>query len=170
MDILDVIKKRRSVRKFKRKEIPKDFIEKLKTALIWAPSAGNLESRKFFFVFDENLKKRLALAAFSQSFIKDAPLVVVACADRNIKFHYGERGEELYMICDVSASIQNLLLCAEALGLGACWVGAFDEDEVAKILNLPSNLRPIAIVPIGFPDEKPTPPPRSSKKDIIKEI
>lgn len=167
MSILEIIKNRRSVRQFQEKEIPEEIIDKLIESLIWAPSAGNLQSRKFYFVFNDKIKKAISKAALSQDFISQAPLVVVGCTDDKIAFRYGERGKNLYSICDVACSVQNLMLVAQAEALGTVWVGAFDEKEVAKILNLPENLKPIAIVPVGYPAEKPSAPPRVSKKEAI---
>lgn len=170
MSMLEIIKKRRSIRAFEKREIPEEILEKLKEAIIWAPSAGNLQSRKFYFVFNQEIKEKLVEAALNQDFISEAPLVIVGCSDDKISWRYGERGKNLYSICDVSASIQNMMLLATELGLGSCWIGAFDEKGVSKILNLPKNLRPIAIVPLGYPAEKPSAPPRVSKKEAIVEI
>ena len=167
MPILEIIKNRRSVREFQKKEIPDEIIDKLIEALIWAPSAGNLQSRKFYFVFNQEMKKKLAEAALGQNFIVEAPLVIIGCTDDKITWRYGERGKNLYSICDVSASIQNMILLVHEQGLGTCWIGAFDEKEVIKILNLAENLRPIAIVPVGYPSEKPSVPARISKKEAI---
>lgn len=167
MDLLETIKSRRSIRAFQEKEIPTEVIEQFKEALIWAPSAGNLQSRKFYFVFNQQIKKQLAEVALNQNFIAQAPLVVVACADARIKTRYGQRGQEVYMICDVAASIQNLLLLVHQLGLGAVWIGAFDEVRLAQLLNCPDYLRPIAIIPVGLPAEKPSPPPRVSKEEAV---
>jgi len=168
MAILKIIKERRSIRKFQKKEIPGEIIDKLIEALIWAPSAGNLQSRKFYFVFNQEIKEKLVEAAFDQDFISDAPLVIVGCTDEKISLRYGERGKNLYSICDIALSIQNLMLLAHSEGLGSVWVGTFDEKEVAKILNLPENLRPIAIIPVGYPAEKLSPPPRVSKAEAVK--
>jgi len=167
MPILEIIKNRRSIREFQKKEIPDEIIDKLIEALIWAPSAGNLQSRKFYFVFNQEMKKKLAEAALGQNFIVEAPLVIIGCTDDKITWRYGERGKNLYSICDVSASIQNMILLVHEQGLGTCWIGAFDEKEVIKILNLAENLRPIAIVPVGYPSEKPSVPARISKKEAI---
>ncbi len=167
MDILEIIKNRRSVRSFQKKEIPEEVVEKLIEALIWAPSAGNLQSRKFYFIFDQKIKEGLLKTALRQGFIAQAPLVIVGCADEKIASRYGERGQNLFSICDVSASIQNLMLLAYSEGLGTCWVGAFDEKEVSKVLNLPGNLRPIIILPVGYPSEKPKAPSRVSKEEAI---
>jgi nitroreductase len=167
MNILDIIRNRRSVRVFQKKEIPEEVIEKLIEALIWAPSAGNLQSRKFYFIFNDKIKEELVEAALGQDFIARAPLVIVGCADDRITRRYGERGKNLYSICDVSASIQNLMLLGHSEGLATCWIGAFDERKVTEVLNLPENLRPIVILPVGYPAEKPAAPPRVSKNEAI---
>lgn len=171
MSILDVIRSRRSVRDFTDREIPESAIDALIEALRWAPSAGNLQSRKFYFVFNEDVRKKLAQAELKQNlagFIASAPLVVVACADHRIASRYGERGRHLYSIQDTAASIQNLLLAANDLGLGTCWVGAFKEESVANILDLPDNLRPVAIIPVGYPARIPKAPDRVSKVEVVK--
>jgi len=167
MEILKIIKERRSIRKFQKKEIPEEIIDELIEALIWAPSAGNLQSRKFYFVFNQEIKEKLAEAAFGQDSISKAPLVIAVCLDEDISHHYGERGKNLYGICDVAVAVQNLMLLSQEEGLGTCWIGSFDEKEVSKILNLPKNLRPIAIIPVGYPAEKPSPPPRVSKEKAV---
>jgi nitroreductase len=167
MEILEAIKQRRSIRQFQGKAVPPEALGTLIEALRWAPSAGTLQSRRFYFVFNEGLKAGLARAALDQLFIAQAPLAVVACADHRIARHYGERGMRLYCLMDVAASLQNLLLVAQAQGLGSCWVGAFDEDEVRTLLQLPPHLRPVAIVPIGFPAEHPQPPARMPNEEAV---
>jgi len=168
LSILEIIKNRRSIRKFQKKEILEETIDKLIEALIWAPSAGNLQSRKFYFIFNEKIKRDLAKAALDQDFIARASLVIVGCTDDKIERRYGQRGKKLYSICDLTCSVQNLMILAQELGLGTCWVGAFDENEVSKILNLPKNLHPIVILPVGYPAEKPKAPPRVSKEEAVK--
>jgi nitroreductase len=170
MSILDIIKTRRSVRDFPDREIPGSAIDALIEAVRWAPSAGNLQSRKFYFVFNEDIRNRLAQTGFSQdfvSFIARAPLLVVACADHRIASRYGERGTHLYCIQDTAASVQNLLLAAHELGLGTCWVGAFKEEKVREILDLPDNLRPVVIIPVGYPSRTPKAPDRVSREDAV---
>jgi len=170
MDVFESILKRRSVRKFKKDPIAKEKIEKLKEALIWAPSAGNLQARKFYFIFNEKIKNEIYKAALNQSFIKEAPLVIVGCANLEKIAPYGQRGKEIYSICDVATAIENLMLLATKENLGTCWVGAFDEEKVSKILNLKEKEKPIVILPVGFPNETPLPPKREEKEKIIKEI
>lgn len=169
--IIDIIKTRRSVREFSDKEIPKDYEDILIDAIIYAPSAGNLQARKFFLVKDKKIRLALAKAALNQYFIYRAPLVVVGCADLERIIHrYGERGVSLYSIMDVSCSIMQMLLVAHELGLGSTWVSAFNEEEVSKILNLPESLRPVVIVPVGFPKENPITPKIRERSELITTI
>jgi nitroreductase len=168
MDVFEAIKGRRSIRSFKPTQIPDEFINKILEAACWAPSAGNLQSWEFILVKDEETKKELCNAALGQCFIQEAPLVIVVCANQNrSSSRYGDRGINLYSICDSSAAIQNILLSAYALGLGTCWVGAFYDEEVARILKLPDRIKPIAIIPIGYPNEKPKAPRRFPLNKVV---
>jgi len=167
MTIFDAIKNRRSIRDFKDQDIPEEAVDALIEAIRWAPSAGNLQSRKFYFIFNKDVKKKLTRAALNQNFIAQAPLAVVACLDRKIVDRYGDRGVNLYSIEDVAASVMNMMLTAHELGLGSVWVGAFNEFEVFEILNMPQNHRPIAIIPVGYPSKIPKPTPRVSHNEIV---
>jgi nitroreductase len=167
MDISKTIKERRSIRDFKKKEIANDIIDKLIDALIWAPSAGNLQARKFYFVRDEELKKKIAIAALKQHFLAEAPIVVIGCTDSRISYKYGERGISLYSIQDVSCSLMGMMLVAHENGLGSVWVGAFDEDAVSDILKIQKFLRPVALVAVGYPSKVPVPAPRISKEEAM---
>lgn len=166
-EVLRIVEQRRSTRDFDRREVPAEVVEKLATALLWAPSAGNLQARKFFFVADDGLKRTLAAAALDQNFVARAPLVVVGCADERIGQHYGVRGAELYTIQDVACSLMCMMLVACENGLGTVWVGAFREREVAEALGLPGHLRPVALVPVGHPASIPQAPPRVSVKEAV---
>ena len=167
MDVFEAVKKRRSVRNFKQVAIPENLQNKLIEALNFAPSAGNLQSRKFYFVEDKAKKEKIAKASLSQNFVAEAPLVVVGCADKDIEKFYRKRGSEIYTICDVAVSVENMLLQATELGLGSCWVGAFEEEEIKKTLDIPDNLWPIVVVPIGFPDKIPPASERKEKGELI---
>lgn len=168
MEVFEAIKKRRSIRRFNAsKQVSDEQIEKLLEAARWAPSAGNLQSWFFIIIQDQKIKKALAEAAWGQDFIAQAPVVIVSCADlERSASRYGTRGKELYAIQDAAIASQNIWLEATEMGLSSVWVGAFDEDEVSRILNLPNHLHPIAILPIGYPAESPSPPPRRSIKEI----
>lgn len=167
MDVLQAVKSRRSIRKFLRRDVSEEMINTLSEALIWAPSAGNLQSRKFFFVREQTLKKQLADAALSQYFISEAPVCIVCCADTRIGLHYGQRGIDLYCLQDVSASIMAMMLVAYENGLGTCWVGAFHEEKVSELMHLPDHLRPVAIVPVGYPEKTPRPTSRVSPSEAV---
>lgn len=168
MNILDIIKTRRSVRDFTDREIPEKIVNDLIDALRWAPSAGNLQSRKFYFVFNREIREKLSQARHNMArFVASAPLAIVVCADLNRAAQYKERGTSLYSIQDTAASVQNLLLAAHALGLGTCWVGAFQEDTVRDILKLPENLRPVAIIPVGYPAQIPDAPKRVTREEAV---
>lgn len=170
MTVQEAIKGRRSIRRFLDKEIPDDAIEALKDALRWAPSAGNLQARKFYFVLEKGLRIKIANHCFGQLFISGAPLVVVACGDLSRIEPYGKRGKELYVVQDAAVAVENLMLQAHELGLGSVWVGAFDWDGVAKTLALPDSLRPLAIVPVGWPGHRPLPPKRLLVDEVVEVI
>lgn len=168
MDIFEVIKLRRSVRSFTKEDVSNEQIEKILEAARWAPSAGNLQPWEFIIVRKPEIKKEIARAALNQTFIEEAPVVIVVCANEvRSGSIYGGRGVNLYCIQDTAAATENMLLAACALGLGACWVGAFNEEEIRRILKIPRGIRPVAIIPIGHPAERPSPPRRRSLKEIV---
>lgn len=159
--MLDIIKTRRSIRRFSPQSVTDTQVHTLLEAARWAPSAGNVQPWHFFVVRDDKIKTELAKAALFQEFVARAAVDIVVTADlREAESSYFKRGVELYCIQDTAAAIQNILLTAHSMGLGACWVGAFDELAVRRILNLESHLRPVAIVAIGYPADKPSTPPR----------
>ncbi|MDH5374923.1 MAG: nitroreductase family protein [Candidatus Bathyarchaeota archaeon] len=162
MDVLEAIKGRRSIRIFKTKEVPPEIVKKLIDAARWAPSAGNIQPWEFIIVRKPEIKRRLVEAALGQTFIEEAPVVIVVCANEvRSSQGYGVRGKTLYCIQDTAAAIQNILLVGYSLGLGTCWVGAFREEEAREVLKIHHGIRPVAIIPVGYPAE--TPPPRSRR-------
>lgn len=167
MDIFEIFKLRRSIRAFTEEDVSDEQIEKILEAARWAPSAGNIQPWEFIVVRRPDIKRDLARAALNQTFIEEAPVVIVACANeiRSGRI-YGSRGVNLYCIQDTAAAIENMLLAACALGLGACWVGAFDEEAARKILRIPRGVRPVAMIPVGYPAEKPSPPRKRPLKEI----
>ncbi|NIT04138.1 nitroreductase family protein [Candidatus Saccharibacteria bacterium] len=172
MDLFEAIKKRRTVRRFDSNQaVTDEQVKKLLEAGQWAASAGNLQARFFVVVRDKTIKDKLAEAAVRQIFIAEAPVVVVVCADlARSGAKYGYRARELYAIQDATLAAQNMWLTATALGLAFGWVGAFSGGEVSRILELEEGLRPIAIMPLGYPAESPSPPPRRPVRNVSKEI
>lgn len=168
MDVFEAIKGRRSVRAYKDKDVSDEVVEKLIDAARWAPSAGNIQPWEFIVVRNPETKRKLAEAALGQYFIEEAPVVIVVCANEVRSAQgYGMRGKSLYCLQDTAAAAQNLILAAYAMGLGTCWVGAFREEEAKRVLKVPDGVRPVAIIPIGYPAEAPLPPMRRSIKQII---
>lgn len=151
MDFWQVIKKRHCARSFDSdRDVSDELINKVISAAKRAPSAGNMQDWRFKVVRDPGTKKQLAQAALGQIFIAQAPVIIVVCSDLGVaEQYYGERGVNLYAIQDIAAASQNLFLACVALGLSACWVGAFNENEVKNILNLPKSWRPMVIIPVG---------------------
>ncbi|MCZ7385560.1 MAG: nitroreductase family protein [Candidatus Methanoperedens sp.] len=167
MECIETIKGRRSVRRFKAQPVGKEMIEELLDAARMAPSAGNLQARDFIVISNKITKQKLKEAALGQSFIEQAPIVIVAVAniERSSRV-YKTRGE-LYAIQDATASVENILLSACSLGLAACWVGAFDENAVIELLGIPNKTKPIAIIPVGYADEEPVAPPRMGMDKVV---
>lgn len=167
-NIVEVIKKRRSVRAFKGDPVPEKVLAQILDAARWAPSAGNLQPWEFYVVRNQDTKKGLAKAALGQMFLAEAPVVIVVCAvPARSGRRYRERGEKLYCLQDTAAAVQNILLAAAGFGLGSCWVGAFDEEGARRVLGLGPDLRPVAMVPLGYPAEAPSAPGRRSLEEIV---
>jgi nitroreductase len=123
---------------------------------------------KYYVIVNEEKKRRLVQAAYGQEFIVESGCVIVVCIDTiQSSVRYGARGRNLYAIQDTAAAIQNMLLMVHSLGLGCCWIGAFEESKVMKVLGLEGHLQPVAILPIGYPAEQPEPTPRKSLESVV---
>jgi nitroreductase len=152
-----VMQRRRSVRRYTRETISDALLEKLLTAARLAPSAGNLQARDFIAVSDPNMKHELAEAAYGQFFVAMAPVVLVGCANiARSRKAYGQRAE-LYAVQDATIAACYIQLAAESLGVATCWIGAFDEKRVSSSLKMPLDIRPVLMLPVGYPDESPEP-------------
>ena len=168
MDVFECIEKRRSIRSFKSTPLPEEDVRKILRAGIMAPSAGNIQPWEFVVTTKEDLKMRLAAAAFGQYWMAEAGVIITVCiVEEESATYYGTRGKNLYCIQDTAAAVENMLLAATALGYGSCWVGAFDEIEVRKVLKMPKEVRPVAMIPIGVPAESPEP---RRRKDLHKVV
>jgi len=168
MELFEAIRGRRSIRSYRPDRIPEQDLRRILEAAICAPSAGNLQSWEFVVVREHDTKAALAEAAYGQDFITEAPIVIVVCANmaRSAR-RYRDRGASLYSVQDTAAAIQNMLLASCALGYGSCWIGAFDEAKAARIIHAPSEVRPVAIIPIGLPAESPDTPSRMDLEKVL---
>ena len=168
MDLFEAIQSRRSVRAYQDKEVEPPKLQALLAAVNQAPSAGNLQAYQVYLVRDVALKQALAKAALDQQSLTQAPLVLVFCADQvRASARYRERGEHLYSVQDATVAVTYAQLAATALGLASCWVGAFDETKVARIIELPRGERPVAMLPIGYAAEAPAQTPRRALTEIV---
>jgi len=152
MEVKEAIQTRRSVRAYQDKEIPEEKIKKVLEAAQSAPSANNRQPWKFIVVKDPQSREKLARAAANQSFVGEAPVIIVAVA---LQPEYVMRcGVPSYPV-DLAIAVDHMTLSAVDEGLGTCWIGAFYQDEVRKILNIPEKYKVVALLPLGFPADKP---------------
>jgi len=166
--VRSVIKNRRSVRTYNKREVDTDLIMKVLESAVYAPSSGNYQPWEFIVVRHPEIKKQLVEACYNQKWVLNAPVLIVACTNSRLAAAiYGERGLKLYGIQAVSAAIQNMLLTAESLGLSTCWIGTFSETIVSRILECPEYIRPSAIITLGYSDEKPNSPPRQHLEEFV---
>ncbi|MBN1644932.1 nitroreductase family protein [Candidatus Woesearchaeota archaeon] len=168
MDAVECLKTRRSVRRFKDMPVPFELLGNILESARLAPSAGNIQEWNFIVVTDYKTRENISMAACMQTWMNDAPVHIVVCSNpgKSERF-YGDKGEKLYCIQNSAAAIENILLAAHAQGLGACWVGACDEDKVRRIIGAPGNIRVLGIVPIGYSAEEPAMPDKYPLTDVV---
>jgi nitroreductase len=159
------------VRSFAQQPLMNDQIETLLKVMVAAPSAGNRQPWRIVVVQDQKVKEALAAAALGQKFIAQAPVVfVVSRVPSESEVRYGARGRDLYSFQDTAAMVENLLVAAHAMGLAACWVGAFKDEAVAKAIKCPSGVFPIAVIPVGYPSRTDAKPSRRPMDDVVQFI
>ena len=194
MDVLEAIRKRRSIRDYKHDAIPEDVLGRLLEALRLAPTGGNRQPFKFIVVRDAPTREKVAAACRwlpgmpnGQAFVADAPVVIVACGsekDAVTRFHkdgapsltMGVAPDEIdkdpveynnLMAVDMAIALDHLTLVATEEGLGTCWIAALDEPELKRILAVPDEMRLLFVMPVGYAVSWPEPRPRKALEDII---
>ncbi len=168
-ECLNQISSRRSIRRFSSEPIDERHINDIVKAGFSAPSAGNRQPWRVIIVTDQDVKNQLSNAAGGQTFIAKAPVIFVVCGvPEESAQRYKERGKTLYVLQDTAALTLNILHAAHMLGFGACWIGAFNEEEVSKILRIPSNMRPVSMIPVGkIEGNLPEMRPRRNLSEVI---
>jgi len=163
-----LFQRRFSCRRFTSLPLAREDIEPLLEAARWAPSGGNLQPWRFVVVGDPEQRLGLARVAYGQIFLAQAPTVIAVCAvpEESARI-YGDRGRDLYCLQDTAVATENLLLAAADVGFGGCWVGAFDETGVVRVLGLPAGWRPVALVALGRPAEREPARSRRPLADIV---
>jgi len=171
MDFFQTVHARQSVRAYQAKPVEANHLEAILSAANQSPSAGNLQAYEIVVVRDAATIQMLTNACFNQGFIAQAPLLLVFCADApRSAAKYGPAGEQLFAVQDATIATAYAQLAATALGLATCWIGAFREADIAKLLNLRTGLRPIAMLPLGWPAESPPRTPRRELSDLAHEF
>lgn len=165
MDVFEAISKRRSIRKYKDTAIEADKLDKILEAARIAPSAANRQEWKFLVVKDKETRQKLVNAANGQNFVGEAPVTIVAISTESERVM--PCGQYAYTV-DLSIAVSFMILEATELGLGTCWLGAYKEDEVKNILNIPEDIRVPAMFTLGYADENPVARPRKDVSDIVR--
>jgi len=157
MDVLTAIRDRRSIRKFKPVPVPQEQLMQVLEAGRIAPSAGNRQPWKFVVVTDEQTRAKLVPMCRNQEFVGQAGAVIVACApDPSMKWH----------MVDVAIAVDHMTLAAQELGLGTCWIGAFEPDPVKELLGIPEEVKVVCVLPLGVPDMEGSPKPRKTMEEF----
>jgi nitroreductase len=174
LEVVEAIKTRRSIRKYKADPVDDQTLMTVLEAARWAPSWANTQCWRFIVVRDSDTKSRLADTLTetnpSRDAIRNAPVVIAACAELGKAGHKGgeiatDKGD--WFMFDVALAMQNLVLAAHSLGLGTVYVGLFDAKEAGRILEVPEGHCFVAMTPLGYPDETKDPRPRKELSEIV---
>ncbi|MFH1454058.1 MAG: nitroreductase family protein [Armatimonadota bacterium] len=164
MSVLDIIKKRRSVRAYLPDEVSEDKLHNILEAARLAPSARNKQNWKFIVIKDKETKAQVARISGEQMFIADAPVVIAAVS---VDPEYNMRCGIPAHAVDLGIAMEHIALAAAEEGLGSCWIGAFNQDDIKKVLNVPEKYKVVAVMPIGYANDKEVPKSRKELKDIV---
>ena len=154
MDAMDAILSRRSIRRYTDQSVSDETIKELLEAAMSAPSAGNEQPWHFLVIRERQILNEIPKYHQYSHMLKDAPVAIMVCGDERLNKYEG------YWVQDCSAATENILIAAQAKGLGAVWLGVFPiEDRVIalrKLMNIPEEVTPVSIISIGYPaEEKP---------------
>jgi len=165
MNVYEAIKTRRSIRSYEDRPVEEDKLHRILEAARLAPSASNLQEWRFVVVRDAHIRKKLMEAAKGQRFVGEASVVIACCAKTDN--HVMSCGQLCYPI-DVAIAIEHMVLKAVEEGLGTCWIGAFYEQQVKDILEIPNDIRVVELLTLGYPAKPyPTHKDRLSLGEIV---
>ena len=185
MDVIEAIKGRRSIRKFRDEPVSDEALQTVLEAARWAPSWSNTQCWRLVVVRDKETRSKLAdtLKGIkagrpnpSDETVRAAPIVIAACAEIGLTGrHRDESGEkklatdkgEMWYMFDLALAMQNMSLAAYSLGLGTVHIGLLDAAEAAKILGVPDNVVVVELIPLGWPDEEPAAPSRKEINEFV---
>ncbi|HAI21436.1 MAG TPA: nitroreductase [Clostridiales bacterium UBA8153] len=158
MDIFEAIKNRRSIRRYRTDPVPPEVLGQVLEAGRVAPSAANRQAWKFVVVTDAAIRQELVPACRSQQFVGQAPVVIAACAT--------EAGRKWNQV-DLAIAVDHMTLAAHGLGLGTCWIGAFEEEAVRGILGIPEGVSVVVLLTLGYADGPGRPPSRKELGEVV---
>lgn len=168
MEFDQVVRKRKMIRKYLPNMIPDSIINKILKNANKVPSAGHTQVQEFIIVRDPAIKKKLRQASVNQEYVEDAPVLIVVCSNTSRSVgRYGQRGRDFYSIIDGAFASMIILLSAVNEEISAAFVGAFEDDKISRILELPEYVKPIGIITLGYPDESPAKLNRIENKQLL---
>jgi len=158
MDVLTALRTRRSIRKYKPEPVPEDKLRQVLEAGRIAPSAGNRQPWKFVVVTNPETRRLMVPACRNQAFVGEAGAIIVACApDESLRWH----------MVDIGIAVDHMTLAAHSLGLGTCWIGAFEPEQVKQLLGIPAQVKVVCVLPLGVPDVEGVPKPRKEFDEVF---
>ena len=160
MSLIDVILNRRSIRRYEKRPIPEETMKLILEAGRMAPSAGNRQPWHFIVVTEQELKEKLSQWRYTP-FLKDSAAVIVGCGENS------RPRLERFTTIDVTIALENMVIAAWALGVGSCWIGGFDEKIVKELLEIPDEIKVVALLSLGYPVGQPTPRRKKPLEEII---
>ena len=146
MEVFEVIQKRSSVRSYESTQVPAEKLKTILEAARLAPSAGNIQPWRFIVVIDSYKRRKIAKGCRYGHFLEESPVIIVGCGD--------QKASPRWYACDTCIAMENMVLAATGEGLGTCWIGAFNENAIREMLKIPSHLKVIALLALGYPREK----------------
>ena len=155
MDFTKVVEKRRSIRQYRSDPVADDLIKEILKSARIAPSAGNRQPWHFIVVRDVEKKKALGLRAWAA----EAPVIIVGCTDASLS--------PTWHLVDFAIAFEHIILTATNFGLGTCWMGRLENETIKQVLNIPDNIKLVAVTPLGYPAEKPEPKKRKLLSEIV---
>lgn len=166
MEFYEVVRRRLSVRSYKSDPVPEEVLNRILEAGRLAPSAKNLQPWKFIVIKDQDIRQKLVSACHEQKFVAEAPVAICVCEVESEAWG-GMGGYWGAGPVDVTIALEHMILAAAAEGLGTCWIGAFVEADVRKVLEIPEGVKPIALTPLGYAAREFKPRPRKPLADIV---
>ena len=168
MSFTDLLYQRKSIREFSDYLLSDAQIVSLMEAATRAPNACNLQSWHFYVTINRDVINDFYPDVYGGMWVTDASVIIVVCTDaEKLEQRFGDRGSNLFAVQDTAAAINNILLQATNMGLGGCWIGAFNEEKCRELLKIPAERRPVALLPIGLPKSEPPMRDRKPLNDVV---